>query len=309
MDYKNITSYLDLDNNYYSDFLHPITENFLNDNPEVVFVYGDNLLRQGKGGGAKLRDHKQTYGFVTKKEPNNKKSSYFSKEEYQKYFAIEAEQLEEKIVKNSKQQFYISKLSGGLANKNNIFTDIISPWLDSLKEKYKNVYLYYFKDEPNGITSFSNENLFLSNFAYSPIRHNRLVFPTAEHFFQSMKTNDFEEKKLIAQAKTPRQAKHMGRWIIKLDKHWEERKNKAMHYVATKKFLQNPKFAKSLLDTNEKDLVEGNWWGDTYWGVDINLRYGKNVLGQILQQVRFNMKTDLHSRAPEENIGVDIPRP
>ena len=53
------------------------------------------------------------------------------------------------------------------------------------------------------------------------------------------------------------------------------------------------KFARSslrskLLDTDQRLLVEGNVWGDTYWGVCNNI--GQNNLGKILMHVRELIK-------------------
>jgi len=52
-----------------------MTKEYLRAHPEVIFVFGDNLIHRGKGGAAKLRDEPNTYGFITKKYPNNIDSS------------------------------------------------------------------------------------------------------------------------------------------------------------------------------------------------------------------------------------------
>lgn len=49
----------------YNDFI--VTKEFLDQNPNAVFIFGDNRRRLGYGGAASLRDHPQTYGFITKK--------------------------------------------------------------------------------------------------------------------------------------------------------------------------------------------------------------------------------------------------
>lgn len=59
-----------------------------------------------------------------------------------------------------------------------------------------------------------------------------------------------------------------------------------MEEIVRAKFLQNPHLAGKLLATKERQLVEGNTWGDTYWGVDIRTGQGENHLGRILMQVR-----------------------
>ena len=54
------------------------------------------------------------------------------------------------------------------------------------------------------------------------------------------------------------------------------------------KFKQNPGLAEKLLNTGERELVEGNQWGDTFWGVCSGK--GENVLGKILMQVRLEIR-------------------
>lgn len=119
-----------------------ITKSYLRNNPDHVFIFGDNLLRKGRGGAAKLRDEPNTYGFVTKKYPNNNKGSFYKPEEYQTKFESELRKLIKEIERNSDKTYLISKLGGGLANKYNIHEKIIKPGLTILK-KYDNVKFLY----------------------------------------------------------------------------------------------------------------------------------------------------------------------
>ena len=65
-----------------------------------------------------------------------------------------------------------------------------------------------------------------------------------------------------------------------------------MYDVVNSKFTQNKKLAEQLMATGEDDLVEGNDWGDRYWGVCRGV--GKNKLGQILKRIRSELVvTDL----------------
>lgn len=43
-------------------------------------------------------------------------------------------------------------------------------------------------------------------------------------------------------------------------------------------------FLKKLIKTGDAELIEGNWWGDKYWGMCNG--EGMNKLGKILMQVR-----------------------
>ena len=116
-----------------------ITEKFLNEHPEAVFVFGDNLLRFGKGGAAKLRDHSGSYGFITKKYPSNHYESFFKVEEYRPIFETELRFLVEEIKHSPEKTFYVSKLGGGLANHHRIWEEVIKDGLEKGLKKFPNV--------------------------------------------------------------------------------------------------------------------------------------------------------------------------
>lgn len=118
-----------------------ITKDYLANNPTHIFVFGDNLQRWGKGGAAILRDMPNTYGFVTKRAPNNKDVSFFKPTDYLPTFTQELAKLVEKIESEPEHTFLISKLGSGLANKYKIYEKIIKPELENLAEKYDNVRL------------------------------------------------------------------------------------------------------------------------------------------------------------------------
>ena len=89
-------------------------------------------------------------------------------------------------------------------------------------------------------------------------------------------------------AQTPGQAKRLGRKCL-LRKDWEEAKDHAMLSVLRAKFA-NPELKEKLIATGDVELVEGNHWNDTYWGVCNGI--GKNMLGKLLMQVREEIKND-----------------
>jgi len=118
-----------------------ITKDYLANNPSHIFVFGDNKLRYGKGGAAILRDCKNSYGFITKREPNNKESSFYKLTDYFPTFYKELDKLIAKIEAEPENTFLISKLGSGLANRYKIYEKIIKPELAKLAEKYENVRL------------------------------------------------------------------------------------------------------------------------------------------------------------------------
>jgi len=57
-----------------------------------------------------------------------------------------------------------------------------------------------------------------------------------------------------------------------------------MLHIVRDKFARHPGLKASLRQTGNARLVEGNWWGDTFWGV-CNGK-GTNHLGKVLMEVR-----------------------
>ena len=116
-----------------------ITRDFLDNNPDAYFVFGDNLERQGKGGAAALRDHPSAIGFITKKFPDNSETSFYKPEEYSSVFFEELGKLKKTIQQNPTKIFYISQIGGGLANKYYIWEKLIHHNLVMSLESFTNV--------------------------------------------------------------------------------------------------------------------------------------------------------------------------
>lgn len=127
---------------------------------------------------------------------------------------------------------------------------------------------------------------FLSNFHPSTIFVDGKSYPTVEHAIQAHKTTDEKTKDLIRRAKTPGEAKKLGR-AVQLREDWEQVKVGLMRDFIRKKF-ENPFLRPLLLDTGDADLVEGNTWNDTFWGVCRGS--GLNWLGKILMEVREELR-------------------
>lgn len=146
------------------------------------------------------------------------------------------------------------------------------------------------------IRSFSGVYRFLSNFWYSPVKDGNMIWPTVEHGYQWAKADfsdlseDTIETILAAFLMlTPGQAKDWGQ-KVQLVPDWEEIKISVMRRLIKAKF-QNPELRAKLLATGDQELVEGNWWGDVFWGVCKGK--GQNNLGKILMaernEIRFFM--------------------
>ena len=138
------------------------------------------------------------------------------------------------------------------------------------------------------IKEFKNQYFFLSNFYECPIYYNKLVFCNAEAAFQAQKVIDEKEQYKFINLNAS-QARKLGKTIT-LREDWEEVKDNIMYEIVKRKFTVNKELKQKLIDTNDEELIEGNWWHDTYWGVDSKTGVGKNKLGKILMKVREEVK-------------------
>ena len=139
----------------------------------------------------------------------------------------------------------------------------------------------------NVIQEFKGEYAFLSNFYPSTFILDGKIYPTVEHYFQAQKTTNKKDFQYVLSATTPGQAKARGR-KIKLREDWgdEKVKDDIMFYGVYAKFDQNKDIQYRLISTYKHILVEGNTWGDTYWGMDLRTGIGKNKLGIIIMRCR-----------------------
>lgn len=141
------------------------------------------------------------------------------------------------------------------------------------------------------IYEFQNEYRFLSNFYPSQFHYNSISYPTVEHFYQSEKTLNMIEKHNIINASSPNIAKKLGKTVeIRAD--WLDVRDMVMMSGLVEKFKQNPQLRKYLLETNNRYLIEGNGWGDDYWGYDWKNGFGENRLGQMLMTIRYNFRNN-----------------
>ena len=134
------------------------------------------------------------------------------------------------------------------------------------------------------ISEFRGEHYFLSNFYSSPVYYRGMTFRNAEAAFHSQKdpSRASEFTRL-----NPSEAKRLGR-RVRLRRDWEEVKDSIMFSVVMAKFGGSQTLTDALLATGDEKLVEGNTWGDRYWGVCDGK--GLNKLGGILERVRENLR-------------------
>ena len=133
------------------------------------------------------------------------------------------------------------------------------------------------------ITNFGDEDTrFLSNF-WMPVIG--LEGPSVEHVYAAAKAVSELDREAILACQTPGQAKRLGSKVQKI-KCWDDIKLNVMFSALLIKFnfKKNPELARQLLLTKDRDIIEGNTWGDTFWGT-CNGK-GENHLGKQLMEIR-----------------------
>ncbi len=136
------------------------------------------------------------------------------------------------------------------------------------------------------IRKFSGEYEFLSNFYEAPVRY-EYFYGSSEAAYQAQKAAKLDNK-LEFLNYNPRKSKRRARKIpIRAD--WDAVKVAFMRDIVFAKFIQNPELAEKLLATGNAEIFEGNYWHDTFWGVDNETGAGENNLGKILMEVRAGL--------------------
>lgn len=138
------------------------------------------------------------------------------------------------------------------------------------------------KDLP--ILEFQGAYRFLSNMWDTPVTILGRTFSSSEAAYQSSKTLD----PIVRDSFTLLggiDSKKAGRELV-LRSDWSIVKLEVMELCVRSKFM-NPGMSKLLKGTGNSPLVEGNTWGDTFWGRCNGL--GQNHLGRLLMSVRKDL--------------------
>jgi len=139
------------------------------------------------------------------------------------------------------------------------------------------------------VKEFQKEFRFLSNFYPSLVSYDEVVYKTLEHAYQAAKSLDKNYRQQILVCETPGDTKRLGK-KVKLRNGWNEIKYGIMYELVRKKFMNNLVLKQMLLNTGDSILQEGNYWNDTYWGIDLRTGKGENNLGKILMKVREELR-------------------
>ena len=157
--------------------------------------------------------------------------------------------------------------------------------------------------ETMGVVRFyrvSGEYGCFSNFSPHPIVLKGKTWPTSEHYFQAQKFAGTPHVEEIRRAASPAAAKKLGRSRSRpLRPDWELVKDDVMRAAVLAKFEQHAEIRDVLLSTGDEEIVE-NAPRDYYWGCGAK-GTGKNMLGQILMEVRATLR----AREPSFSSGAN----
>ncbi len=132
------------------------------------------------------------------------------------------------------------------------------------------------------IEGFQGEYRWLSNFWAVEVMLADISYPSVEHAYQAAKTFNAIDRNTINFANTPSIAKQMGKRVT-LRPDWNQVKLDIMLELLRQKFSKDP-LKQKLLETEDAEIIEVNWWRDTYWGVYNG--NGENHLGRLIMRVR-----------------------
>lgn len=152
---------------------------------------------------------------------------------------------------------------------------------------------------------FKDKYFFLSNmitFPY-PITIDGIRVSSSENYYQAMKTDDLAIRQHVAEL-NPYASKAYFKYKRPSEYH-KQHKLSIMGRVVDAKY-NIPIFKYLLLSTVDKELIEDNTWGDTYWG-KCNGK-GTNHLGNILMRKRKELQgyASVNRRILTGNLYNDI---
>lgn len=124
-----------------------------------------------------------------------------------------------------------------------------------------------------------------------------MEFDSTEKAYMAWKTLDPGLRRKI-QSMSPGDAKkftHRDDFLTRPD-YSDAGRLAIMQELVTQKFsTRNPDLRAKLIATHDATLVEGNTWGDRFFGFDLVAGCGENHLGRILMTVRRSILAEQHA--------------
>lgn len=151
------------------------------------------------------------------------------------------------------------------------------------------------EEHPSAILEFRGPHRWLSNFTLVRIKLDEpWAYRSTEHAYMAQKSDIPDWKIVCRDTIECKDIRRLGQ-SVPLRRDWDTFRIQAMRRVLELKFEQEP-FRSLLLRTGTAHLQEGNQYGDTFWGVDLDTGKGYNHLGKLIMEIRTKLRhsnTDL----------------
>jgi hypothetical protein len=120
-------------------------------------------------------------------------------------------------------------------------------------------------------------------------------WPSVEHYFQGMKFTDDARQEQVRNAKSPTEARKLGRKRHKsFRSDWKQVRDTVMIRGLYTRSRTHPELAEALLETGDQPIVENSNF-DYYWGCGRDRR-GDNKYGKVLMNVRAKLRDEQAER-------------
>jgi len=134
------------------------------------------------------------------------------------------------------------------------------------------------------IKEFKGDYHWLSNFAPCKIILLGFEYRSVEHAYMSAKSHDCYWKLFCLNTESAGKIKRASK-EVELVEDWDTKKLLVMRKCLEQKYSQEP-YKSALILTGTEEIQEGNWWNDTFWGIDLKYGEGKNTLGILIMTIR-----------------------
>ena len=132
---------------------------------------------------------------------------------------------------------------------------------------------------------------FLSNMTPCVVSMYGVIYPSVENAYQASKCLHAKDRLQFVDI-SPHNSKKLWRRLgntVEQRPDFHERKLDFMKVLLQRKFSDtNPILKQQLIATGDIELVEVNWWRDTFWGECNGV--GENNLGKLLMQIRTELQ-------------------
>jgi predicted NAD-dependent protein-ADP-ribosyltransferase YbiA (DUF1768 family) len=167
-----------------------------------------------------------------------------------------------------------------------------------------------YAQQSDAITSFVGGYNYLSNFFEVPFVFDDKVWPSVEHCYQANMSGTRTQYERIRNTPTARGVYNLVKsWLKKGETFhiYDPEQKKTAYFlmlsIQEAKFTQNPKLAKQLVQTGNREIIPSDEEVGPLWGIKDG--FGENLLGDILMDIRYRLSRKILRMADDLDSGVE----